>query len=579
VIRRSLALLAVVALLASAAAARPALAPPGAAELKSIVESLTAPGMDGRRAGTPGSDLAARQLADWLRAAGLRPGGEVGSFVQSFVVTTGARVGAGTALRSAAAGAGALEVGRDWTPHGGSLRDSVTGDIVFVGYGISAPELGWDDWAGVDARGRIALALDGTPAPLAARPASRLDKLIAARRAGAHALLVVADRLPTLAATGAPVRIVSGTITPTAADVLLAPAGLTTTRLAGMIAARRVPSSRAVAARAEVSVVLEAIDRTAVNVIGVVPGADPARADEAIVIGAHYDHLGVVGGTLYPGADDNASGSAVVVGLARAFAARGPLDRTLVFVLFGAEEVGLVGSGRYVRAPAMAIERTVAMLNFDMVGRLGGGPLTVAGVESGRGLRDVVTDAARGLSARLTLRDSPFGPSDHIRFYDAGTPVLFFHTGSHADYHRPGDTADKLDATGMARVAELGARVAERLAAAAERPTYVTLTRPPAAARPRGEAGAAAPVFFGVGADGRSESDGLRLTHIVPDSAAARAGLHEGDILVRFGDRAVDGFEDLTAALRTRQRGDEVRVVYLRDGVEHETSATLDARP
>jgi hypothetical protein len=358
---------------------------------------------------------------------------------------------------------------------------------------------------------------------------------------------------------------------------LLAPSGATIARRAQAIAERRAPASVATGVRVEVRVALEAADRTAVNVVGVLPGRDPVRAGEAIVIGAHYDHLGLVGGALYPGADDNASGTAVVVGLARAFAAAGPLDRTLVFALFGAEEIGLVGSGHYVRRPTVPIDRTVAMLNFDMVGRLGDARLTVGGVDSGRGLRDVVADAARALAMSVTLRDSPFGPSDHSRFYDAGAPVLFFHTGGHADYHRPGDTADKLDATGMARVAALGTRVAERLAAD-DRPAYVALTRPPARAREAREAGAP-PVFFGVGSDGQAESDGLRLTRIVADSAAARAGLREGDVLVRFGERGVESFEDLIAALRTHRRGDQVRVLYLRDGLEHDTAATLDARP
>ena len=576
-IRRSITLLAVLTLLASVATARPALVPPSAAGLKTTADALTAPGMDGRRSGTPGGDVAARQLADWLQAAGLRPGGDGETFFQSFVLAAGARIAAGTTLRTLGTAAHTLEVGRDWTPHGGSLRDGVEGEVVFVGYGISAPATGYDDWAAVDARGRIAVALEGAPPHLAGVGATRLEKLIAARRAGASALLIVADRLPTLAATATAVRLVSGTLTPAAADAVLAPSGATTAGLAQALAERRAPASVAAGVRVELRVALEAADRTAVNVIGVLPGRDPARAGEAIVIGAHYDHLGVVGGTLYSGADDNASGTAVVVGLARAFAAAGPLDRTLVFALFGAEEIGLVGSGHYVRRPAVPIDRTVAMLNFDMVGRLGDARLTVGGVDSGRGLRDVVADAARALSVGVTLRDSPFGPSDHSRFYDAGAPVLFFHTGSHADYHRPGDTADKLDTTGMARVASLGARIAERLAAG-DRPAYVALTRPPARARGPREAGAP-PVFFGVGSDGRAESDGLRLTRIIADSAAARAGLQEGDVLVRFGERGVEGFEDLIAALRTHRRGDQVRVLYLRDGLEHDTAATLDARP
>jgi aminopeptidase YwaD len=576
VIRRSITLLAALALLASAALAASPLSPPAPADLLGSAQALTGPGMDGRRAGTPGGDLAARQIAEWLRAAGLTPGGDNASYFQSFVVATGARITAGTTLRSLAEGARPLEAGRDWTPHGGSLAERITGEIVFVGYGIQTP--GYDDWAGVDARGRIALALDGAPPHLAGVRVTRLDKLIAARRAGARALLIVADRLPTLVATATAVRMVSGTLTPAAADALLAPTGTTTAQLAEAIARRRAPASVAGGARAEVSVALEAVDRTAVNVIGLLPGADPARAGEAVVVGAHYDHLGVVGGALYPGADDNASGTAVVVGLARAFAAAGPRERTLVFALFGAEEIGLVGSGHYVRQPAVPLAKTVAMLNFDMVGRLGDAAVNVSGAESGQGLRDLVAESGRALGTKVDLHDSPFGPSDHTRFYDGGAPVLFFHTGGHGDYHRPGDTADKLDAAGMARVAALGARLVERLAAGA-RPTYVTLARPGARTHERREAGAVAPVFLGVGSDGQGEADGLRLTRIVPDSAAARAGLHEGDVLVRFDGRPVSGFEDLTAALRARQRGDEVRILYLRDGLEHDTLATLDARP
>jgi Peptidase family M28/PDZ domain len=579
VIRRGSALLVALVFLAPLALAQPALVGPTGAELRAIAEALTAPGMDGRGAGTPGGERAARQIADWLQAAGLRPGGDQGSFFQTFVVAAGTRIASGTTLRVPGGARPPMEAGRDWTPHGGSLTGRVSGEVLLAGYGVTVPEAGYDDWAGVDARDRIVLVLDGVPPHLSGHRATRLDKTIAARRAGARALLVVADRLPTLSATGAPVRIVSGTITPAAADAVLAPAGASTAGLARTIAERHAPASMASGVRVELDVAMESVDRTAANVIGVLAAADSARAGEAMVLGAHYDHLGLVRGTVHPGADDNASGTAVVVALARAFATAGPRDRTLIFALFGAEEIGLVGSGHYVRRPPVSIERTIAMLNFDMVGRLGGGALTVAGVETGRGLREVVADAAHALAAPVTLRDSPFGPSDHSRFYDAGTPVLFFHTGSHSDYHRPGDTADKLDTEGMSRVAALGARITEQLTGTARPPAYVALTRPSARSRDRREAGAAAPPFFGVGVDGRDESDGLRLTHIVPDSAAARAGLREGDVLVRFDGRAVDAFEDLTTALRERHRGDEVRFLYLRDGIEHETSATLDARP
>src|SRR5205823_497308 len=184
-----------------------------------------------------------------------------------------------------------------------------------------------------------------------------------------------------------------------------------------------------------------------------------------VVLGAHYDHLGRSGGVVHPGADDNASGTAVVLGLARAFARAGGAPRTLVFALFAGEEIGLLGSAHYAQHPTVPVDRTIAMLNFDMVGRLRDRKLYVGGVESGVGLRALVSAAANAEKLELDLGESPFAPSDHASFYTAGVPVLFFHTGGHDDYHRPGDTADKINAAGMAEVATVGARIAERLAA------------------------------------------------------------------------------------------------------------------
>jgi membrane-associated protease RseP (regulator of RpoE activity) len=290
------------------------------------------------------------------------------------------------------------------------------------------------------------------------------------------------------------------------------------------------------------------------------------------VLGAHYDHLGTVRDETYHGADDNGSGTALVVGLARAFAEAGGAPRTLVFVLFGAEEIGLVGSGHYVRRAAIPVARTAAMLNFDMVGRLGDGRLTIGGVDSGHGLRAAVEGATRAAALPATLRGLPWAPSDHSRFYSAGAPVLFFHTGIHPDYHRPTDTADRIDAAGMARIATVAADVTSRLAAGG-RPAWVAHT-PRRPGRERG----AAPVVLGVAADGRHESDGVRLAQVLPGSAADRAGLREGDVLVRVGGTVMNGFDDLRSTLRGRRPGDSLPILYLRDGEDHETIATVDAR-
>src|SRR5947207_572326 len=299
------------------ALARAPLAPPAASEVPAIVETLPAPGMDGRRAGTPGGERATERLATWLGAAGLRPAGDSGTFLQSFRVAPGRRLGPGSALEI---GGRALAPSGEWTPHGGSRPGEITGPLAFVD----------DEWSG-DVRGKIVVATSRR---------SRLETLILARQHGAAAVLLVADPLPTLDATSAPVDIASGSLTRAAAAALR-------------------PASNPATARLVVD--LAPADVLAANVIGVLPGTEPALAGETIVLGAHWDHLGSSGGAIYPGADDNASGTAVAVGLARAFAAAGGARRTLGFVLFGAAELGLSGSGHSVRHAPLALAKPAAM--------------------------------------------------------------------------------------------------------------------------------------------------------------------------------------------------------------------------
>jgi len=566
VIRRRAVLIAALALLLSfsVAAGRAPLATPPASALQATVEALTQAEMNGRRSGTAGGERAAARLAQWLSDAGLRPGGDGGTFLQSFLLASGRKVGGASALEIDGR---ALTVGAAWTPHGGSRTAETRGHLVFLGYGVTAP--GWDDWAD-DVRDKVVVVLDGVPSRLGAHRTSRLDKVIRARQRGAAALLIVSDTLPTLDATGAPVDLLSASLTTAAADALLAPRTVAELRSEVEQAGAPVRQNLPGVARLNVEIRRDAVQAT--NVVGVLPGTDAALAGEAIVLGAHYDHLGASGGAVYHGADDNASGTAVVIGLARAFAAAGGTARTLVVALFGAEELGLVGSAHYVRHPAWPLERTAAMLNFDMVGRMHDGRLTIGGADTGDRLRRVLTDAlARVPDVVADVRGTPHSASDHSRFYSAGMPVLFFHTGAHADYHQPSDTADKLDADGMARVAALGARVVEQMDGGG-RPVFARVTPPPW----RGSTGSAGGTFLGVGGDGRTPGDGVRLGQILPGSAAERAGLRDGDVLVRVGEQPVNTFDELRIAILARQPGDVVRLVYLRDGRDHVTSATLE---
>ena len=545
---------------------------PTATELLDRVVTLTTAEMAGRGSGTAGGERAARQIADWLAEAGLRPGGSDGTFFQPFPLATTARLGPGTLLEMTAPTRTSFETGRQWTAHGGSLRGEASGEIVFAGYGISLPEQGYDDYAGLDAQRRIVLLLPGAPSHLSAAGSSRLEKLILARSRGAAAALFVSDTLPKLDATAAPAQLVSGTVKSATADALLASTGRTIAGLRTAMAASRQPAPLATGVTARVRVVLEPEERLATNVIGIVPG-DGALAGEAVVVAAHYDHLGVAKGVTYPGADDNASGTSVVVGLARAFARAAvvePPARTLVFALFSGEELGLLGSAHYVRYPTFPMTRTVAMVNFDQVGRMRDRRLQIGGVDSGSGFRSIVDGAAAGAGVTVALHGAPYAPSDHTRFYESGVPVLFFHTGTHKDYHAPSDTADKINADGMARVAAIGRGVIERLAAhGGPAPVYARIPRERAsAARVRNGA------FLGVASRSQGD-DGVVLDSIVPDSAAARAGLVAGDVLVRMAGASIESFDELRAALRDRRPGDTVRLVYIREGAVHETSTTL----
>ena len=587
------ALVLVLVVVAPVAAAPPA---PQAAWLLDQVKTLAAPEMEGRASGSPGAERAARHLAAEFQRLGLRPGGDGGTWLQAFTVATGTRLGDVNALSLLAPAARALALGRDFAPLPVSAEGRQEAEVVFAGYGITAPGLNWDDYAGLDVRGRIVLVLEreprrADPGGLFRRPdayhySERGHKLINAREHGALGVLLVAvapEALPALTGHAQSAGILAAAVTTAVGDALLAPAGVGLAAAAAAIDAGPAPRSftlPGVRVAVQVSLVRER-GRTA-NVVGILPGRDARLREEAVVIGAHYDHLGRGGegslapdavGTVHPGADDNASGVAAVLGLARAFAEAGGAPRTLVFVVFSGEEMGLLGSAHYVRRPAHPLDRTVLMLNLDMVGRLRERTLYVGGVDSAAGLRELVQAQAGGLT--LSLRGDPFGPSDHTSFYAAGRPVLFLFTGAHADYHRPGDTWDKIDAAGLAEVTGFAARVIDAVATIAPPPAYARV-----AARPGSSGrGAGYGPFFGVVPEfGEGERPGVRVGGVRAGSPADKAGVRQGDVIVTFGGLTVRTLEDFTFALRGRRPGDRVEVTVVREGAEQRVEAVLEER-
>jgi hypothetical protein len=329
------------------------------------------------------------------------------------------------------------------------------------------------------------------------------------------------------------------------------------------------------------------------NVVGVLEGAG-AHADETVIIGGHYDHLGrggLMSGSLaflsrdiHNGADDNASGTAMVLELARRLGARrDPPPRRVVFMAFSGEERGLLGSHYYAEHPLFPMSSTVMMINLDMVGRLNGSKeLTMIGTGTSPGLEDLVNVLGRssGLKVKTIagLTDG-FGGSDHQSFYPRGIPVLFAFTGVHRDYHRPSDDSNLINYAGMARIADYLELLVLDLVRRPERPAFTRL------AEQRGRRAAdparmGSSVYMGTMPDYSATSeDGMKIQDVSAGSPAEKGGLKGGDVIIRLGDKKVGTIYDFMETLGTHKPGDEVDVVVRRDAKDVKLRVKLGSRP
>jgi hypothetical protein len=325
---------------------------------------------------------------------------------------------------------------------------------------------------------------------------------------------------------------------------------------------------------------LTTIDRSPTevkNVIGVLEGEGP-HADEMVFVGAHYDHLGRGGlGSLTPGskeihngADDNASGTVSVLELARRFGRRGKkLPRTLVFMTFSGEEEGLIGSDYYCKHPVFPLNKTIAMINLDMVGRLKDDKLTVYGTGTSDRWTKLLKKFAPPHQLHLVLKPEGFGPSDQSSFYGKKIPVLHFFTGTHPDYHRPTDKWQKINIGGMDRIVDLIEEVVADTDEEPSLPSYIEIKD-----RARVERQGSRP-YFGSIPDFASEAKGYAISGVSPGSPADKGGLKGGDVLIEFAGRKITGLDDFDLALRRVNAGDEVPITVLRGGKEAKLKVTL----
>jgi len=319
------------------------------------------------------------------------------------------------------------------------------------------------------------------------------------------------------------------------------------------------------------------------NVVAMVPGRDPALRGEYLVIGAHFDHLGRSSeGALDPetpnvihnGADDNASGTAAVMELARLFKAR-PTRRSLVFVNFSGEELGVLGSRHFVEHAPMPMSNVVAMLNFDMVGRMRDDKLIVYGVATATELKAIV-DSANRTGLRITAQGDGFGPSDHSSFYEKNVPVLHFFTDIHEDYHKATDDADKVNVAGEARVVELAERIARDIA---DRPAHLTFVRVAAPAAAMGSSREGSNTCLGSVPDmAAGDITGVKLSSVRAGSPAEVGGLRAGDVIVELGGRPVKDLYEYSNALYSHKPGEEISIVVMREGARVEMKVVLGKR-
>ena len=323
------------------------------------------------------------------------------------------------------------------------------------------------------------------------------------------------------------------------------------------------------------------------NVVGVLVGSDRTLRDEIIIVGAHYDHLGTGGfgslapdstGSIHNGADDNASGTAAILAIAKRLKEQRP-KRTVVFIAFSGEEEGLLGSAYYTKHPLYPIDRTVAMLNFDMVGRLRNDRLLVFGAATATEWSGILDSLNIGTRFDLKASGDGYGPSDHASFYAMRMPVLHFFTDLHEDYHRPTDDVAAVDAAGIARVANYAAAIVLRIGDRPARLTYVDV--PPPAPVAGAATTAVTPgygAYLGSIPDMSENPGGVRITGVRAGSPAEVAGLKGGDILVRIGEVDVPDLQAMTDILRSHRPGETVDLIYIRDGARVSTKVTFGKR-
>jgi len=583
-------------------------------DLRSEVAFLASDELEGRLTGSQGAQKAADFLAKEFRGAGLQPLGDHSDYFQRFSFTAGATVLTNEntmALIPKLGKPADLVLGRDYNPLLLTANGAAEGEVVFAGYGLSAPAgdgPAYDSYAGLEVSNKLVLVLRYLPEGVDAKRRQELNryaglryKALIARNHGAQALLVVtgpnspnAGELATLGleAGQAGSGIVAATISGAAADRLLEASGHTLKDLQSSLDTENPHATGGLAltnARVRLRAAVEHAHKSDQNVLGWLPPASGTTNAEVVLVSAHYDHLGrgesdslerkEERGQIHYGADDNASGSAAVLELAAWLVKQrrekpDAFRRGILFCLWSGEELGLIGSAQYSEHPALPLSNTVACVNFDMVGRLRENKVILNGIGSSSVWRKLLEKRNVAAGFNLQLLDDPFPPTDVTSFYPKGVPVLAFFTGTHEEYHRPADKPDTLNYEGLAQVTRFAGAVIQDLVAAAERPDYLKVERSVKAGGSRETLRA----YLGTIPDYGAEVTGVKLAGTRNGGPAEKAGLKSGDIIVEFGGQKIVNIYDYTYALDAVKIGQPVKIVVLRSAERVELTVIPEIR-
>ncbi|MFC2092692.1 M20/M25/M40 family metallo-hydrolase [Bacteroidota bacterium] len=561
-------------------------------EIYQHIKYLASDELEGRFPGTNGDKLAQDYIAKEYKVYGLQPAGDNDSYIQNFNIITKLQLGEKSNLEITTNGdKKTFEVEKDFIPLGFTENGIAEGDLVFVGYGITAPELNYDDFKDkdgndIDVSGKILVMLRYSPGYNDSDDNNFFKyenirfKTINPRDENAAGIILITgpesnkeDNLIELRYdkisqnSGIPIINAKREII----EKIFQSNGLDLAEIQKGIDESKSPNSFALKnSNAKFETSVELVDVTTGNVVGMLEGSDPVLKNEVIVVGGHYDHLGYGQyGSLYSGedkqihngADDNASGTVGVLELAQKLASnKENLKRSVLFICFGGEEAGLLGSAYFVNSELFKKLNIVSMINMDMIGRLADDKLIIYGTGTSPFWEPEITELNKTYKFDITSNAAGFGASDHTSFYQKGIPVLHFFTGLHSEYHRPIDDYDKINSKGEEKVLNLIYDLTTDVLTKETRPKFAKVETTDDANKRTGDIR----VYVGTIPDFSSKSDGYKISGVKSGGPAETGGLLGGDVIIKFGSKDIKNIYDFTYALKMYKPDDIVDVIVMR---------------